>query len=195
MVCRAITAGQTRTAWERVEELTGIFPDRFYLELQRHGIGAQDRVNAELSKMAVDLGLPLLATNDAHYLEQGDHRHHDALLCIGTGTKLDDPKRFRFDGDGFYLKSGDEMAELFHDHPSAVRNTLEMAERCTFELDLDSGSYQLPEFQVPVGHHARARARGADPARAAPAPGPRAGRADPAASRRVREARRERARA
>jgi DNA polymerase-3 subunit alpha len=149
MVCRAITAGQTRTAWERVEELSGIFPDRFYLELQRHGIGAQDRVNAELSKMAVDLKLPLLATNDAHYLEQGDHRHHEALLCIGTATKLDDPKRFRFDGEGFYLKSGDEMAELFHDHPSAVRNTLELAERCALELDLDSGSYHLPEFQVP----------------------------------------------
>ena len=149
MVCRAITAGQTRTAWERVEELTGIFPDRFYLELQRHGIGAQDRVNAELSKMAIDLKLPLLATNDAHYLEQGDHRHHEALLCIGTGTKLDDPKRFRFDGEGFYLKSGDEMAELFHDHPSAVRNTLELAERCALDLDLDSGSYHLPEFQVP----------------------------------------------
>ncbi len=149
MVCRAITAGQTRTAWERVEELAGIFPDRFYLELQRHGIGAQDRVNAELSKMAVDLKLPLLATNDAHYLEHGDHRHHEALLCIGTATNLDDPKRFRFDGEGFYLKSGDEMTELFHDHPSAIRNTLELAERCSLDLDLDSGTYHLPEFQVP----------------------------------------------
>ena len=149
MVCRAITAGQTRTAWQRVEELSGIFPGRFYLELQRHGIGAQDRVNAELSKMAIDLGLPLLATNDAHYLEHGDHRHHEALLCIGTGTNLDDPKRFRFDGEGFYLKSGDEMAELFHDHPSAIRNTLELAERCELDLELDSGSYHLPEFQVP----------------------------------------------
>ncbi len=149
MVCRAITAGQTRTAWQRVEELSGIFPGRFYLELQRHGIGAQDRVNAELGKMAIDMGLPLLATNDAHYLEHGDHRHHEALLCIGTGTNLDDPKRFRFDGDGFYLKSGDEMTELFHDHPSAIRNTLELAERCELDLDLDSGTYQLPEFQVP----------------------------------------------
>jgi DNA polymerase-3 subunit alpha len=149
MVCRAILAGQTRTAWERVEELAGIFPGRFYLELQRHGIGAQDRVNAELTRMAVDLGLPLLATNDAHYLEHGDHRHHEALLCIGTGTNLDDPKRFRFDGEGFYLKSGDEMAELFHDHPSAIRNTLELAERCELDLDLDSGRYHLPEFQVP----------------------------------------------
>ena len=149
MVCRAITAGQTRTAWQRVEELSGIFPGRFYLELQRHGIGAQDRVNAELTKMSIDMGLPLLATNDAHYLEHGDHRHHEALLCIGTGTNLDNPKRFRFDGEGFYVKSGDEMSELFHDHPSAIRNTLELAERCELDLDLDSGSYHLPEFQVP----------------------------------------------
>jgi DNA polymerase-3 subunit alpha len=149
MVSRAILDGQTRTAWERVEEFSRIFPGRFYLELQRHGIGAQDRVNAELVKMSSEMRLPLLATNDAHYLEHGDHRHHEALLCIGTGTNLDDPKRFRFDGEGFYLKSGDEMAELFHDHPSAVANTLELAERCALDLDLDSGSYHLPEFQVP----------------------------------------------
>jgi DNA polymerase-3 subunit alpha len=147
----AILAGQTQTAWSLVEEFAGIFRDRFYLELQRHGLGAQDRVNAELIKMAADLRLPLLATNDAHYLEHPDHVHHEALLCIGTGSSLDDPGRFRFEGDGFYLKSGEEMAEVFRDHPSAVANTLEVAERCGVELELDTGKYQLPEFQVPAG--------------------------------------------
>jgi len=151
MVCRAILGGQMETAWRLVEEFTRIFPGRFYLEMQRHGIGAQDRVNAELVKMASDLRLPLLATNDAHYLGHGDHRHHDVLLCVGTGTNLDDEKRFRFDGDGFYVRSGDEMADLFRDHPSAVTNTLEVAERCDLELALDTGAYHLPEFQVPAG--------------------------------------------
>jgi DNA polymerase-3 subunit alpha len=148
---RAILAGQSQTAWGLVEEFAGIFRDRFYLELQRHGLGDQDRVNAELVKMAADLGLPLLATNDAHYLEPPDHAHHEVLLCIGTGSSLDDPERFRFEGQGFHLRSGEEMAELFRDHPSAVANTLEVAERCGVELELDTGKYQLPEFQVPAG--------------------------------------------
>ena len=151
MVSRAITGGQSETAWRLVEEFADLFPGRYYLELQRHGIGDQDRVNAELVRMSSDLGLPLLATNDAHYLEGGDHQHHEALLCIGTGTNLDDPKRFRFNGEGFYLKSGDEMAEVFRDHPSAIANTLEIAERCDLELALDTGVYHLPEFQVPAG--------------------------------------------
>jgi DNA polymerase-3 subunit alpha len=151
MVCRAITGGQLDTAWRFVEEFASIFKDRYYLETQRHGIGAQDLVNAELLKMASDLSLPLLATNDAHYLEVGDHEHHDALLCIGTAASLDEPKRFRFDGRGFYVKSGDEMVELFHDHPSAVTNTLEIEERCSLELGIGSGRYHMPEFQVPAG--------------------------------------------
>jgi DNA polymerase-3 subunit alpha len=108
-------------------------------------------VNAELVKMAADLSLPLLATNDAHYLESDDHSHHDALLCIGTGTNLDAPDRFRFDGRGFYVKDGDEMAELFSDHPSAVASTLEIHERCDLDLGIDTGRYHMPEFQVPAG--------------------------------------------
>jgi DNA polymerase-3 subunit alpha len=151
MISRAITGGQQNTAWQLVEEFSGIFGDRFYLELQRHGIGLQDTVNAELTKMASDLKLPLVATNDAHYLMQDDHAHHDALLCIGTATNLDDPNRFKFDGHGFYVKDGDEMRELFRDHPSAVANTLEIAERCSLDLGIDTGEYHMPEFQVPAG--------------------------------------------
>jgi DNA polymerase-3 subunit alpha len=149
LVSRAITSGQPETAWSLVEQFSGIFPGRYYLELQRHGIPDQDRVNAELLRMASDLRLPLVATNDAHYLRCDDHEPHEALLCIGTGTTLEDPNRFRFDGRGFFVRSGQEMAELFHDHPSAVANTLEIAERCNLELDL--GKVHLPEFQVPAG--------------------------------------------
>jgi len=149
MVSRAILEGNAARAWTLVEDFARIFPDRFYLELQRHGLPAQDQVNAELVKMAADLRLPLVATNDAHYLEQGDHTHHDVLLCIGTAANVDDAKRFRFDGEGFYVRDGDEMAELFHDHPSAVAATLEIAERCAVEIEM--GRYHLPEYQVPAG--------------------------------------------
>jgi DNA polymerase-3 subunit alpha len=158
MVSRAITGGQLDTAWQLVSDFSDIFRDRYYLEVQRHGIDLQDRVNAELAKMAVDLRLPLLATNDAHYLEACDHEHHDALLCIGTATNLDDPKRFRFDGHGFYVKDGDEMAEVFRDHPSAIASSLEIAERCELELGIDTGP--LPDARVPGAgrHDARGRA-------------------------------------
>src|SRR5678815_413172 len=149
MVSRAILDRDADRAWRLVEEFSSIFPDRFYLEMQRHGIPAQDVVNAELVKMAADLRLPLVATNDAHYLESGDHEPHDVLLCIGTAANYDDPKRFRFDGQGFYVKDGDEMAALFADHPSAVDATLEIAERCDVELEI--GKYHLPEYQVPAG--------------------------------------------
>jgi DNA polymerase-3 subunit alpha len=151
MVCRAINTGQKDMAWKLVEDFSTLFKDRYYLELQRHGIGLQDVVNAELTKMASDMNLPLVATNDAHYLEPDDHEHHDALLCIGTATNLDDPNRLKFDGHGFYVKDGDEMHEVFRDHPSAVANTLEIAERCNLELGIDTGEYHMPEFQVPAG--------------------------------------------
>jgi DNA polymerase-3 subunit alpha len=149
LVSRRILGGQLDDAWRLAEEFSRIFPGRYYLELQRHGIPEQDRVNAELVKMSADLRLPLLATNDAHYLEACDHAHHDALLCIGTASNLDDPQRFKFDGQGFYVKSGEEMLELFHDHPQAVHNTMEIAERCA--LDMPMGTYHMPEFQVPRG--------------------------------------------
>jgi len=148
-VPRAVLHGETQRAWSVAEDFRSIFGDRYYLEIQRHGIPAQDTVNAELVKMSIDMGIPLVATNDAHYLQAHDHDHHDALLCIGTAANLDDEKRFRFDGHGFYVKDGDEMYEVFHDHPSAVDATLEIAERCDLEIPL--GDYHMPEYQVPAG--------------------------------------------
>jgi DNA polymerase-3 subunit alpha len=148
-VPRAIMHGEIDRAWTVAEDFKILFGDRYYLEMQRHGIPAQDEVNAELVKMSSDLKIPLVATNDAHYLQHDDHDYHDALLCIGTAANLDDPNRFKFDGKGFYVKDGDEMREVFHDHPSAIESTLEIAERCSVEIPM--GTYHMPEFQVPAG--------------------------------------------
>ena len=149
MICRALGSGETKRAWELAEDFARIFPGRFYIELQRHGIELQQRVEKELLKIAADLQLPLVATNDAHYLHAHDHGPHEALLCIGTGTTLGDPARFRFDGKGFYVKSAAEMAEVFSDLPQALSSSVEIAERCNVELQM--GVYQMPEFQVPQG--------------------------------------------
>jgi DNA polymerase-3 subunit alpha len=148
-VPNAILSGRADDAWATVERYARLFKDRYYLEVQRHGIPEQDRVNTELFKMHADLGLPLLATNDAHYLENGDAHSHEALLCVQTGKTLDDPNRFQFTGSGFYVKSPEEMLEVFSDHPEAVTNTVELAERCNFELQ--TGKLQLPAFEVPRG--------------------------------------------
>ena len=149
MVPSAILKGRTQSAWELLEKYQRIFKDRYYIELQRHGIPEQDTVNVELLKMHEELRIPLIATNDCHYLRAGDAHAHEALLCLQTGKTLADPNRFRFNGEGFYLKSGAEMLEVFGDHPEAVRNTVEVAERCDFVLE--TGRLQLPEFEVPAG--------------------------------------------
>ena len=148
-VPRAIMHGEIDRAWSVAERFRGLFGDRYYLEMMRHGIPAQETVNQEIIKMGVDMDIPLVATNDAHYLEEDDHAHHDALLCIGTAANLSDEKRFRFDGHGFFVKDGDEMAEVFHDHPEAVENALVIAERCALEIPM--GEYHMPEYQVPSG--------------------------------------------
>jgi DNA polymerase-3 subunit alpha len=148
-VPRSIMANEPDSAWSMAEDFKRLFGDRYYLEVQRHGIPAQEVVNQELFKMHHDLGIPLVATNDAHYLEEHDHDDHDVLLCVGTAANVSDEKRFRFDGHGFYVKDGDAMREVFHDHPQAVEATLEIAERCDVEIPM--GEYHMPEFQVPSG--------------------------------------------
>ncbi|MCE2392598.1 MAG: DNA polymerase III subunit alpha [Proteobacteria bacterium] len=148
----AIQAGRIEHAWELVERYSRLFRDRFYLEFQRHGIPDQERVNRELLGMHRDLNLPLLATNDCHYLTCNDSHSHEALLCVQTGKTLHDHDRFRFDGEGFFVKDGEEMLEVFHDLPEAVTNTLEIAERCDFQLA--TGTNYLPDFEVPAGHDA-----------------------------------------
>ena len=148
-VPRSIMANEPDKAWTMAEDFKRLFGDRYYLEVQRHGIPAQEVVNQELFKMHHDLGVPLVATNDAHYLEEHDHEDHDVLLCVGTAANVSDEKRFRFDGHGFYVKDGDAMREVFHDYPQAVEATLEIAERCDVEIPM--GEYHMPDYQVPAG--------------------------------------------
>jgi DNA polymerase-3 subunit alpha len=148
-VPRSILAGEGDSAWTMAEDFGRLFGDRYYLEIQRHGIPAQEVVNQELVKMHHDLGIPLVATNDAHYLEEHDHDDHDVLLCVGTAANVSDEKRFRFDGHGFFVKDGDAMREVFHDMPQAVEATLEIAERCNVEIPM--GEYHMPDYQVPAG--------------------------------------------
>ena len=133
-------------------EAAGTFRDilgagNFFLEMQYQGIEEQRVVNTGLQPLARDLGLPLVCTNDVHYLKFGDHRPHDVLLCIGTGKNVNDEKRLRYHGDQFYLKTGEEMRAVFGDWPQAMANTVAIAERC--DVDLSNPGRHLPNFDVP----------------------------------------------
>ena len=123
--------------------------DNFYLEIQENFIPEQKTVNAGLIKISKELNIPLIATNDVHYLLKENAASHEALLCIQTQTTLDDPNRMRFQTDEFYFKSPQEMKELFKDVPSAIANTVEVAKRCNLELDFSK--VHLPKYEAPVG--------------------------------------------
>jgi DNA polymerase-3 subunit alpha len=123
--------------------------DRFFIELQDHGLKEQVQVNKELIPLARELGLPLVATNDVHYCLEHDAAAQEVLICVQTNTTLQDPKRLKSDTDQMFLKSGDDMARLFGDVPEALSNTIRIAEMCS--LDLSFKGYQLPEFDVPDG--------------------------------------------
>ncbi len=119
----------------------------FFLEMQYQGIDEQRIVNSGLHPISVDQNIPLVCTNDVHYLRQSDHLPHDILLCIGTGKTVTDKNRLRYHGDQFYLKTPAEMASLFSDYPDALKNTVAIAERC--DLDLSNKTHHLPNFSVP----------------------------------------------
>ena len=121
----------------------------FYLELMDHGIDIENRVRADLLKLAKELKLPLLATNDLHYTFAEDGAAHEALLCVQSGSTLADPKRFKFDNHEFYVKTAAQMRELFKDLPESCDNTLLIAERCN--VTLREGENLLPRFEVPQG--------------------------------------------
>jgi DNA polymerase-3 subunit alpha len=123
--------------------------DRFFLELQYQGLDEQRIVNTGLLPLARELDLPLVCTNDVHYLRQTDQAPHDVLLCIGTGKSVSDDKRLKYFGDQFFLKSAEEMVAVFGDHPEALKNTLAIAERC--DVTLPKGGAHLPNFAVPPG--------------------------------------------
>ncbi len=153
VIPRALAEGDMDGAYELCEQFLEIFDrDHFYLEVQDHGIEVQKKVNDGLYKLAEELNIGLVATNDAHYLTRKDARIQDVLMCIQMGKTVDDPTRMKFETQEFYIKDADEMAALFPDHPEALENTVRIAERCQVEFEF--GKYHLPEFDVPEGYTA-----------------------------------------
>ncbi|RME95717.1 MAG: DNA polymerase III subunit alpha [Verrucomicrobia bacterium] len=132
-------------------------PENFYLELQDHQIADQTKVNRQLIEWSREFGLKLVATNDVHYLKREHSHAHDCLICIGTQTTLDDPRRLRYQPEQFYLRSAEEMAALFSEVPEALRHTLEVAEKCNVEIKF--GELKYPTFRPPEGLDNRAYLR------------------------------------
>ncbi|MCK6552968.1 DNA polymerase III subunit alpha [Candidatus Binatia bacterium] len=148
-VNQAIAMGSIDRAREVMREYQAMFDGRYYVEVQDNHLPQQERANAELVRLARELGLPLVATNDCHYLEPDDARAHEVLLCIQTGKTFSDPKRWRFETDQLYVKDPETMRAAFPDCPEALDNTLDVARRCDFELTF--GKYQFPVFATPAG--------------------------------------------
>ncbi len=142
--------GDKEGAVAEVRKLQDIFgPDNVYIEIQYQGLAEQEKVNPLVMELAEEVGRPLVATNDVHYLLHEDASSHDALLCIQTGSTLLDAKRLKFQGDQFFLKSAEEMAQAFPGRPEALASTLEIAERCNVSMDF--GNLQIPGFETPDG--------------------------------------------
>jgi len=142
--------GQYEEAKKAAAEFRDIFgPENFFAEIMDHGLGIERRIMSDLIRLAKELGLPLVATNDLHYTHAADAKSHAALLCVQSGSTLDDPNRFKFDADEFYLKTPEEMRQLFRDHPDACDNTLAIAERV--DVKFDTAANYMPRFPVPDG--------------------------------------------
>ena len=190
-VASALKVEQARAALEAAGRLRDILgPNNFFLEMQYQGIEEQKIVNNGLLPLARDLNLPLVCTNDVHYLRQADHQPHDILLCIGTGKTVNDAQRMRYHGDQFFLKTAEQMAEVFRDYPDALRNTLLIAERCN--VTIPEGTEPPADLRRSRRFHHRflLRARGAGRFRAAThaTPATRAGGPPSSHDRRVRAA-------
>jgi len=149
-VGKAIIANKRDEAVHRVKGWMEIFPDAFYLELQRTGRADEETYIHEAVEIAAELGCPVVATNDVRFLSGDEYEAHEVRVCIYDGRTLDDPRReHRFSQDQ-YLRTPAEMCELFSDIPEAIENTVEIARRCSVEVDL--GNYYLPEFPIPDGY-------------------------------------------
>ena len=145
--------GNFEQAKSKALELRDIFEkDSFYLELQDHGIAEQRTVNQGLLQLSAETGIPLVATNDVHYLTKAGAYNHDVLLCIQTGKTVEDTDRMKFETEEFYLKSESEMRALFPNNPEAIDNTVKIAEMCNLEFEFNR--YHLPQFEVPEGREA-----------------------------------------
>jgi len=147
---QAIITDEDAHARALVEKYHALFGEDFYLEIQNHGIAEQKKANAGIIRLARDYNIGLVATNDVHYIEKGDAKYQDLLMCIQTNRKVSETDRMAFETDEFYLKSEEEMTELFGAIPEALANTEKIAEKCnvTFEF----GVLKLPQYDVPEGY-------------------------------------------
>jgi len=146
-----IIAGDFGAAREAAIGLAEIFGDgNFYLEVQNHGLPEEEAVRRGYARLSEELGIPLVAANDCHYLTREAAQAHDVLLCIQTSKEIDDPDRLRMSNDEFYLKTPDEMRALFSDLPGAYENTVAIAEQCN--LSLEFGRVHMPRFPLPAGY-------------------------------------------
>jgi DNA polymerase-3 subunit alpha len=146
-----VLAGNEAAARESIIELAEIFgTGNLYLEVHNHGIPEEATVRQAYVRLGKELGVPLVAANDCHYIKREQAAAHDVLLCIQTGREIDEPNRMRMPNDEFYMKSPDEMRALFVDCPGAYENTIEVAEKCNLSLDFDT--IHMPEFPIPEGY-------------------------------------------
>ncbi len=149
-MAQAFLQGRVKDAEKAVDDFRNIFgPDDFFLEVHNHGMEVEEQIRGFYKKLSQQTGIPLVATNNVHYVAKNHARAHEILLCIQTGAKLGDEKRLRFPSDEFYLKSPDDMALLFADMPEACANSLEIAQRC--DVQLVFGKDKFPAYPVPEG--------------------------------------------
>ena len=146
-VAYKLRQGQREKAIKVIEEYQDIFGDDFYLEIQNHYIPEEAAVYPKIYALAKEMGVPVIATNDNHYLRKGDHEAHDILLCLQTGKDRDDPNRMRYGTEELYLKSADEMFQVFKDTPEVLERTLEISEKINLEIEFDRRL--LPKFPIP----------------------------------------------
>src|SRR5207302_8795293 len=123
--------------------------ENFFLEIQDQGLELEHRIHADLFRLEKELGIPMVATNDSHYLCEDDAQAHDVLVCVQTGKTVQDTNRLKFHGDQFFVKSADEMARVFKDAPDVLVRTVAIAERCNVQLGKVKNSF--PHFDVPQG--------------------------------------------
>ena len=150
-LCEALEGNNYAGAAAVAQQYQDIFgKGNFYLEIQDQGLEQEKKIRADLFRLEKELGIPLVATNDSHYLCGEDSHAHDVMLCVQTGAKIHQNNRFKFDSDQFFVKGADEMAAVFKESPAVVSRTMEIAERCNLKLHKVDNPF--PEFAVPQGH-------------------------------------------
>ena len=147
-VAHHLLAEDRESAREAAQWYANVFDGRYYLEVQAHDSEGQGKLNKEVFSLSAELGVPVVATNDAHFLTANDHDAHDVLLCIGLGKDREDPNRMRYD-EGLYFKSAEEISERFPDRPDVIENTLAIADQVALDFDK---TYHLPAFPLPKSH-------------------------------------------